>query len=82
MHEKVLMSLSFTPPHNKDIKGCLYGNVDVSHDLRMLADMVMDGRYINLSKLITKKFKLEKINDAFEAMGKRQIIGRWVCVFE
>ena len=82
MHEKVPMSLAFTPPHNKDIKGCLYGNVDVSHDLRMLADMVMDGRYINLSKLITKKFRLEQINDAFEAMTKRQIIGRWVCTFE
>jgi Zn-dependent alcohol dehydrogenase len=42
----------------------------------------MDRRYIDLSKLITKKFRLEQINDAFKAMGKRQIIGRWVCTFE
>jgi S-(hydroxymethyl)glutathione dehydrogenase/alcohol dehydrogenase len=82
MHDTVPLTLTFTPPHNKDIRGCLYGNIDVGHDLRTLADMVMDGRYINLSKLITKKFRLEQINDAFEAMGKRQIIGRWVCTFE
>jgi D-arabinose 1-dehydrogenase-like Zn-dependent alcohol dehydrogenase len=44
--------------------------------------MIMDGTYISLNKLITKKFKLEQINEVYEAMTKRQIIGRWVCEFD
>jgi len=42
----------------------------------------MDGVYIDLSKLITRKFKLDQIGDVFSAMTKREIIGRWVCAFE
>jgi S-(hydroxymethyl)glutathione dehydrogenase/alcohol dehydrogenase len=82
MHDTVSLSLSFTPPHNRDIIGTLYGGVHTHLDLTKIADMIMDGRYINLNKLITKKFKLEQINDVFEAMTKRQIIGRWVCEFD
>jgi D-arabinose 1-dehydrogenase-like Zn-dependent alcohol dehydrogenase len=42
----------------------------------------MDGTYIDLGKLITRKFKLDQINDVYNAMTKREIIGRWVCAFE
>jgi Zn-dependent alcohol dehydrogenase len=45
-------------------------------------DLVMDGGYIDLARLITKKFRLEEINDVFDAMTKHQIKGRWVCAFE
>ena len=82
MHDTVPLSLSFTPPHNRDIIGTLYGGVHIHQDLTKIADMIMEGRYISLNKLITKKFKLEQINDVFEAMTKRQIIGRWVCEFD
>jgi len=82
MNETVPLMLAFTPPHNKNILGNLYGNLHIHQVLPALIDMIKDRRYIDLSKLITKKFKLEQINDAFEAMGKRQIIGRWVCTFE
>ena len=34
---------------------------------------------LKLDKLITKKFKLEEINDVAKAMEKREIQGRWVC---
>jgi Zn-dependent alcohol dehydrogenase len=61
--------------------GCLYGDVHVHQDIPVMADMVMDGKY-NLSKLITKRFKLEQINEVYEAGFKRQIIGRWICAFE
>jgi Zn-dependent alcohol dehydrogenase len=37
---------------------------------------------LKLDKLITKKFKVEEINDVAEAMDKRQIIGRWVCEWD
>jgi Zn-dependent alcohol dehydrogenase len=40
--------------------------------------MIMRGDF-KVNQLITKKFKLEEINDVAEAMNKRQIIGRWVC---
>jgi S-(hydroxymethyl)glutathione dehydrogenase/alcohol dehydrogenase len=82
IHDTVPLSLSFTPPHNRDIIGTLYGGVHTHQDLPKLADMVMNGSYIDLNKLISKKFRLEQINDAFEAMTKRQIIGRWVCEFD
>jgi Zn-dependent alcohol dehydrogenase len=82
MHDTVPLSLSFTPPHNRDIIGTLYGGVHTHQDLPKIADMIMDGTYINLNKLITKKFKLEQINDVYGAMTKRQIIGRWVCAFD
>jgi len=32
-----------------------------------------------LDKLVSKKFKVEEINQVVDAMEKRQIIGRWVC---
>ena len=34
---------------------------------------------LKLDKLITKKFKVEEINEVAEAMKRREIIGRWVC---
>ena len=81
-HEEIPMSLSFTPPHNRDIIGSFYGGVHVHTDIPALADQILDGRYIDLSKLITKKFRLEDLNSVHEAMRKRQILGRWVCEFD
>jgi Zn-dependent alcohol dehydrogenase len=43
--------------------------------------MAMRGDLL-LDKLITKKFKIEEINDVAESMDKRQIIGRWVCEWD
>ena len=82
MNDTVPLTLTFTPPHNKDIIGNLYGNLHIHQELPALIELVMNKRYIDLSKLITKKFRLEEINDAFEALGKRRIIGRWVCAFD
>jgi len=79
--EMVSMNFTFTPGSHRQMIGCNYGDVRVHQDLPILADMVMDGKY-NLSNLITKKFKLEDINEAYEGTAKRKIIGRWVCAFE
>jgi D-arabinose 1-dehydrogenase-like Zn-dependent alcohol dehydrogenase len=43
--------------------------------------MVMRGEH-RLDKLISKKFKIEEINDVAEAMRRREIIGRWVCEWD
>jgi S-(hydroxymethyl)glutathione dehydrogenase/alcohol dehydrogenase len=80
--EEFPISLAFTPPHMRDIIGTLYGEVHVQRDIPAIADLIMDGRYIGLDKLITKKFKLEEVNDVHEAMRRREILGRWVCEFD
>jgi Zn-dependent alcohol dehydrogenase len=60
------------------VKGTLYGNIRPQEDIPFLADMAMKGDF-DLGKLISKKFKVEEINNVVEAMEKRQIVGRWVC---
>jgi Zn-dependent alcohol dehydrogenase len=70
--------LTFFPPHCKTLQGTLYGNIRTHEDIPAFADMIMRGDF-KVNQLITKKFKLEEINDVAEAMNKRQIIGRWVC---
>ena len=76
------LPLFFTTAQNRYVLGTLYGNVRTHHDLPKFMDLVMDGTYINLGRLITRKFRLNEIGDVFDAMTKREIIGRWVCAFE
>jgi Zn-dependent alcohol dehydrogenase len=75
------LPLMLTPAHNKNVIGTLYGNIRTHMDLPKFIDLVLEGGYMDLGKLITKKFKLEEINDVFDAMTKHQIMGRWVCAF-
>jgi S-(hydroxymethyl)glutathione dehydrogenase/alcohol dehydrogenase len=75
------LPLAFTPVHCKSVVGTLYGNIRTHEDIPTLADMAMNGDF-ELDKLISKKFKVEEINEVTEAMGKRQIIGRWVCEWD
>jgi Zn-dependent alcohol dehydrogenase len=75
------LPLLFLSLHCQSIEGTVYGNIRTHEDIPVFADMVMRGDY-KLDKLISKRFKLEEINDVVEAMEKRQIIGRWICEFE
>ena len=52
----------------------------VAYEAGASADMAARGDF-KLDKLITKRFKIEEINDVVDAMKKRQIIGRWVCAW-
>jgi len=76
------LPLTLTPPHNRNILGTLYGNVRIAYDLPRFMDMILRGDYIDLAKLIGRKFKLEEINDVHRAMANHEIIGRWVCEFD
>lgn len=80
--EMVSLQVTFTPAHHRDMIGSLYGDINARHHVSMLADMVRKGKYISLSKLITRKFALEEINDVCSAMASRQVTGRWVCAFD
>jgi S-(hydroxymethyl)glutathione dehydrogenase/alcohol dehydrogenase len=75
------LPLFYNPLHCKSIKGTLYGNIETFRDIPTLADMAARGDF-KLDKLITRKFKIEEINDVVEAIKKRQIIGRWVCAWD
>ena len=72
------LPLAFFPPHCKSVVGTLYGNIRTHEDIPAMADMAMRGE-LELGKLVTKFFRIEEINDVYEAMDKRQIVGRWVC---
>ena len=80
-NEIVPMNFTYTPGSRRQMVGCLYGDVHVHQELPAMADMVVEGKY-NLSKLISRRFKLDEINEAYEATIKRQTIGRWICAFE
>jgi S-(hydroxymethyl)glutathione dehydrogenase/alcohol dehydrogenase len=73
--------LGLLPLHQKAIMGNLYGSISTHIDIPRYVDMVMQND-LKLDKLITKKFKLEQINDVADAMVKRQIHGRWVCAWD
>jgi S-(hydroxymethyl)glutathione dehydrogenase/alcohol dehydrogenase len=72
------LPLTFFTSQSKSLQGVNYGHIRPHQDIPTFADMAMRGDLI-LDKLITKKFKVEEINDVVEAMKKRQIKGRWVC---
>jgi S-(hydroxymethyl)glutathione dehydrogenase/alcohol dehydrogenase len=73
--------LMLLPLHQKSILGTLYGSISTHLDIPRMVNMAMQDD-LKLDKLITKKFKLEQINDVADAMYKRQIQGRWVCAFD
>jgi S-(hydroxymethyl)glutathione dehydrogenase/alcohol dehydrogenase len=79
--EQVSMNFTFTPGSHRQMIGCNYGDIHLHEDLPAFADMIMEGRY-NLKKLISRRFKLDEINEAYQATKERKTIGRWVCVFD
>ncbi|MFZ7110057.1 MAG: alcohol dehydrogenase catalytic domain-containing protein [Desulfatiglandales bacterium] len=69
------------PSHQLSILGGLYGSISTHIDIPKLIDLSMKGG-LRLDRLVTKKFKLQDINDVADAMVKRRITGRWVCEFD
>ena len=66
------------PVHQLSILGGLYGNIATHIDIPKFVDLALKGE-LKVDQLITKKFKLEEINDVADAMIKHRINGRWVC---
>jgi S-(hydroxymethyl)glutathione dehydrogenase / alcohol dehydrogenase len=69
------------PFHNKSIVGNNYGMISTYVDIPRFVEMTKTHD-LKLDKLVTKKFKLEDINDVAETMVRRQVRGRWVCAWE
>ena len=72
------LGLTWLPHQCKTIAGTLYGNIQIQKEITTLVNMVKKGDH-RLGKLVTKKVKVEEINDVAEVMRKRQIIGRLAC---
>ena len=69
------------PVHQLSILAGLYGSISTHLDIPKFVDLAMKGDLM-LDKLVTRKFRLEDINDVADAMVKRQITGRWICEFD
>jgi S-(hydroxymethyl)glutathione dehydrogenase / alcohol dehydrogenase len=76
------LPLFLLPLHGKAIMGSGFGETCAAVDIPRYADMIMHKNLLKLDKLITRKFKIEQINDVTEAMTNKQIQGRWVCAWE
>jgi S-(hydroxymethyl)glutathione dehydrogenase / alcohol dehydrogenase len=75
------LPLMLLPLHQKSILGNLYGSISTQVDIPRLVNLAMKED-LKLDKLISKRFKLNQINDVADAMVKRQIRGRWICAWD
>ena len=64
----------------KSIEGCVYGSCRPSVDIPDYVEMYQNGR-LKLDELVSQTYKLEEINDAFEAM-KGGATARGVIVYD
>jgi S-(hydroxymethyl)glutathione dehydrogenase/alcohol dehydrogenase len=75
------LDLLLMPLHAKKVIGTLYGEINPPVDLPKYADLAIKGQ-LKTKSLTSKKIKLKQINEAADAMIKRQINGRWQIVLE
>jgi len=61
------------------LTGSLYGSANLRVDIPRLVDLYLGGK-LDLDTLITRRYPLEQVNEAFAAMGGGQV-GRGVIMF-
>jgi S-(hydroxymethyl)glutathione dehydrogenase/alcohol dehydrogenase len=57
----------------KTIKGCKYGSAQVRRDFPRFVDLIETNR-LDISAMVSKKIKLDGVNDAFRAMEAGEVI--------
>jgi S-(hydroxymethyl)glutathione dehydrogenase / alcohol dehydrogenase len=57
----------------KNLKGCMYGSSQNRRDFQRYVDLVETGR-LNVADMVSRRIKLEEINDAFRAMEAGEVI--------
>lgn len=67
------------PLDEKSLVGSLYGSANLRRDMPKLIELYMRGR-LKIDELISRRIKLEQVNEAFEAMEKGEV-ARSVIVF-
>jgi len=68
-----LPALEFGPGARR-IHGCQYGGAHIRRDIPRFLAMLEDGR-LDAGPMITRRYALEQINDAFRAVEERELIG-------
>lgn len=64
----------------KSIVGSLYGSANIQHDMARLVDLYMQKR-LKIDELISRRIKLDEINEAFTQMQQGEI-ARSVIVYD
>jgi NDMA-dependent alcohol dehydrogenase len=70
---------ALVPLSEKSLLGSLYGSANMARDVPRLIDLYRAGR-LKLDELITRRYKIAEVNDAFIAM-KQGEVARGVIVF-
>ena len=69
----MLQMQAFLPVfEEKTIKGCWYGSARPHIDIPRLIDLYKAGR-LKLQELISRKFKIDQVNEAFAALAKGEV---------
>ena len=68
-----LPALEFGPGARR-IHGCQYGGAHIRRDIPRFAGMLEAG-LVQAEPLVSKRFPLAQINDAFAAVESRELIG-------
>lgn len=79
MGEEVSVQGWSFPLEEKSIIGSLYGSANVHRDMPMLIELYMQKR-LKIDELISRRIRLEQVNEAFEAMEKGEV-ARSVIVY-
>lgn len=79
--ETTNLPLMLAPLHERKVIGTLYGGIKPTYDIPKMLGMQERGLF-KLDKLISKKMRLEDINDATQTMLKREVIGRWIILMD
>jgi S-(hydroxymethyl)glutathione dehydrogenase/alcohol dehydrogenase len=57
------------PGEEKTVKGCFYGSTRPAVDFPRLVDFYLNGK-LKLDQMISRTYKLDEINEAFDALGR------------
>lgn len=77
--DEITLSPASVMRNAKTLMGCYYGSVRPQEDFPTYVDLYLNKR-INLDDLISRRFSLEEINDAFAAMEAGEV-ARGVIMF-
>jgi Zn-dependent alcohol dehydrogenase len=77
--ESTDLSGAFIARQEKTVKGSYYGSVNARRDFPLFLDMYLAGK-LNLDDLVTRRFRLDEINEACRAMLDGEV-ARGLIVF-
>ncbi len=78
--ERAAIDVATLTRTEKVIRGTYYGSVRPRQDMPKIIDMYLKGQ-IDIDNLVTKHYKLDQINEAFDALEKGETAGRAVIDF-